>query len=460
MGFTKTICDFAVETKLRNCPSQAVQNAKAAILDTIGVSIAGKSTLVSKLVLVYIKESLNGKGISSIFTTGIKTSSEKAAFVNGIMAHAHDWDDAAWSMTGHPSAPMLPALIALGEQENISGEEILEAYIVGFEIMGKIGILINPAQVRRGWHPTATLGVLGAAIGSGKLLKLTTEEMRSCFGIAASQASGLRQNFGTDTKAFHCGHAARNGIIAAKLAQKGVFSDRNIVESDMGIIHTFAGESQADMDKVIDALGNPLDILNPGLAIKRFPCSTQTHAAILCTLYLLEKHSIDYRDVSKVSCGLNHLSSKSLIRTNPKKGTEGKYSIQFCLAIALIDGMITPSQFTDEKAQSPEVQDLMTKVNTYTHPELTNIDMREGARFMSAEVKIKLKNGNSYSHKITSGYSIPLFNKNGFFSAELLKKFADCTINDLSENSQKKVIESVFNIESFKTIKELTSLFG
>jgi len=325
--------------------------------------------------------------------------------------------------------------------------------------MGKIGIMTNPAMVKRGWHPTATLGALGAAVGSGKLLKLTKKEMRSCLGIAASEASGLRQNFGTDVKVFHCGHSAKNGIVAARLAQKGFVSDQNIVESGMGIIHTFAGEAQADINNVINTIGEPLDIIDPGLAIKRFPCSTQTHAAILCTLELLKTHNIDYRNVEEISCGLNHLSSKSLIRLNAQTGTEGKYSIQFCLSAALIDGKISPEQFTDAKAQSPEIQDLMKKVKPYTHPELTNIDMRGGAQFMSAEVKIKLKNGNSYSHRITSGYSIPLY-QNQSFSEELLAKFADCTNNELSENQQKKIIELITDIESIKSITELTKHFS
>lgn len=182
--------------------------AKEAMLDCLGCILLGAAQPVGKIISEYVREA-EAKPVATVIGKGFKTSSPLAALANGTMVRAEDYDDANVVMFGHPSVPLFPAILAIGEQYGASGKEIIEAYIVGFEVEAKPGLGVNPSHYDKGWHVTSTLGALGAAAASAKLSKLSGQQIRMALAIAASQASGLRQNFGTMTNPFHPGNAAR-----------------------------------------------------------------------------------------------------------------------------------------------------------------------------------------------------------------------------------------------------------
>src|SRR4249920_3628368 len=231
MGLTQEVAHFVARTRYRDIPKEVVQLARGFILDGLGVALAGSTDECSHIVQAQVRH-MNGKGESSIVGTALSAPAAKAALANGVAGHAMDYDDtqlstskqAVYGLLTHPTTPVLNAALAMGEREKISGEEFLLAYIVGVEVECRIADAINPHHYQSGFHSTATIGGLGAAMAVGKILKLKEGELIRTLGIAASMASGLRENFGTMTKPLHAGRAAENGVTAAMLARTGFTS--------------------------------------------------------------------------------------------------------------------------------------------------------------------------------------------------------------------------------------------
>ncbi len=225
---TDTLAQFIGHTELKNIPHETIETAKGHIFDTMGVLCAGSKEKIAKIIKEYV-QSLGCKEECTLLAQGIKTSAPYAALGDGVIAHALDFDDYESFSMAHSSVTILPAVLALGEKLHVSGRECLEAYLVGIEVISKMGRGVNPNHYEKGWHSTSTLGTLGASAASSKLLKLDPEKTKMAFGIAASMASGLRGNFGTMTKPFHAGHAARNGVESAELASLGFTADKTIL---------------------------------------------------------------------------------------------------------------------------------------------------------------------------------------------------------------------------------------
>ena len=220
MNVTETLAEFVVTTDLARIPSKAQEIAKQAILDCLGVMLAGSRDLIAEKIMALLQD-MGGEPKASVFGKRVKTSSPLAALANGTFGHALDFDDINRSLRGHPTVPVLPAALAVGEELKSSGKEFLEAYLIGFEVEAKLGAALNPYLFEAGWYPTSVLGVMGAAAASAKLLKLDSKKVCTALGIAASQASGLRQNFGTMTKPLHAGQTAKSGVAGWKTGPTG-----------------------------------------------------------------------------------------------------------------------------------------------------------------------------------------------------------------------------------------------
>src|SRR4249920_74710 len=235
MGLTQEVAHFVARTRYRDIPKEVVQLARGFILDGFGFALACSTDECSRIVQAQIRQ-MNGKGESSIVGTGLAAPAAKAALANGVAGHAMDYDDtqlstskeAVYGLLTHPTTPVLAALLAVGEKAKISGEEFVLAYILGVEVECRIADAINPRHYQSGFHSTATMGGIGAAMAVGKILGFKEELLIRALGIAASMASGLRENFGTMTKPLHAGRAAENGVTAALLAQAGFTSATNI----------------------------------------------------------------------------------------------------------------------------------------------------------------------------------------------------------------------------------------
>ena len=263
MGLTQEVASYVAKTRYRDIPSEVIRAARGFVLDGLGVALAGATEKSARIVLNHVRQ-LEGKAESTVVGTGLKVPAPKAALINGVSGHAMDYDDtqlstskeAVYGLLTHPTTPVLNAVLAIGEKEKINGEAFLLAYIVGVEVECRIADAINPRHYQSGFHSTATIGGLGASMAVGKILGLKEEALIRTLGIAASTASGLRENFGTMTKPLHAGRAAENGVTAALLAQAGFTSATNILEARRGFFHAMGGGF--DESKISRPLGATL----------------------------------------------------------------------------------------------------------------------------------------------------------------------------------------------------------
>ena len=449
MGTTEKLAQFVVHSNFDNMPPEAIDLAKDAIMDGLGVTLGGSTETAGKIVAQYVKE-VGGNPQAGVIGHGFKSSAAQAALANGTMAHALDYDDVLVIMTGHATVPILPVVLALGEMHRCSGRDVLEAFIIGIEVEGKIGLGIGRHHYDVGWHSTATLGTMGAAAAASKILGLNVTQTMNAFGIAASEAAGLRQNFGTMTKPFHAGNAAKNGIVAAILAQKGFTASESIMENPLGFCSVLGGAGEYDLEQMTKSLGDPLAIVDPGLDMKPYPCCRVTHRCIDAMLHIVEEHHPPAEEVKEVVCLTGSWSPNVLIHHRPKTPLEGKFSMEYCMARALLDGEIRMTHFEGDKVLEPRAQDLLQKVK-FVHPETDE----EGDPLPTEVVTVTLINGKKISHEV----QIPKGNpENPLTKEELVDKYRDCASLILPSDAVERSLELIFHMEKKPDITELAEL--
>lgn len=450
MGVTLKLAEFAVNTAFEDMPMELIIKGKERVLDTMGCILAGCNEQVGKIILQYIK-GIGGTPESTVIGYGHKTSVQNAALANGTIGHALDYDDAQTNLTGHGSVVMLPAVLAIAEKERISGKKVLEAFLIGFEVACKIGRAVNPKLYSNGWHGTSVIGVLGATAAAGKLLGLDTHKMTSAFGIAASQACGLRQNFGTMTKPLHAGKAAENGIISAVLAKQGLTAATNILEATRGFCSTFSGEYE--LNKIVDNIGDPYEIISPGVHTKLYPSCLLTIPMIEGTISLAEEHDIKPEDVELVECVTSLQTIEALINS-PKTALEGKFSAQFVMAISLLDRRVSLDQFTDEKVQDPRTVNLMKKIKMVNLSDFPKCASKCSCG-EAVVVKIKLKDGREFSKRIDNFKGNAA---NTLSTKELEVKFRDCADTIIGRDRVDQSINMISNLDKIQDINQLIDL--
>ena len=310
--------------------------------------------------------------------------------INGTASHALDFDDVSNSLGGHPSAPILPALFALGETLDCTGRDFIAAYVAGFETETRIGRGVHFHHYEKGWHPTATLGVFGATAACCHLMGLDRAKTAQALAIAASLASGLKANFGTMTKPLHVGHTARSGLFAAQLAREGFTANPAALEHQQGFLMVFNGAGNFDAEAILKDWGRPYDIVSPGLAIKQHPCCGSTHPAIDALLLLRAEHDIAPGEGGADRCP-GRIRAASPIPTGPtrNRGLDAKFSVQYCLARALIDGRIRLEHFEGDAFRDPAARALMRRIHAAPHPETE----AGGAAPLGAEIRITFDDG-------------------------------------------------------------------
>jgi 2-methylcitrate dehydratase PrpD len=415
--------------------------------------LAGSIEVTAERVRAMI-EHRKGAEEATVAGTALRRSVEDTALANGTAAHALDYDDVQQSLSGHPSAPILAATLALGERERVSGAAFLTAFVVGVEIEAKLGRAVNPRHYETGWHATATLGVLGAAAASAKLLGLSAEGMARAMAIAASMASGIKANFGTDGKPMHVGHAARCGVEAALLAQVGFTGNPRALEHQDGFGSTFGGGSSPAWDLATAGLGAPHEVVDPGVGVKRFPCCASTHQALDATLALAEEHAIAAAAVESVECAVHYLAPHQLIYDRAETGLQGKFSMPYCVSAALLDGTVGFAQFADERVRRADVQALMPKVRMVIHPDQTTRDCLP-TRF--SEVTIALRDGRRLVRRVTLAKGQP---RNPLTDAELTAKFRDCAARVLPADRVEALLSAVQTLETSREVSAIARLLS
>ncbi|MEC9309520.1 MAG: MmgE/PrpD family protein [Chloroflexota bacterium] len=452
MNVTKYISKFVMEAKLEQFSAEAIEAAKGAIIDSFACMLAGcKEDLADVLCRHIITE--GGHPCSTVIGRGIKTTSLNAAMVNGSMAHALDYDDITQVSKTHPTAVLLPAVLALSEEYSCSGADLLLSYMVGFEVACSVSeSLSNDYYDDLGWHPTGPLGCVGSGVASAKLLKLNSQQISMTTSLAASQASGLRQNFGSMTKPFHAGSAARSGVLSAKLVSDGFTAAHDAIEGRFGFSRAFSGGRNFNPEIVLDNLGVKSYLTESGIEIKKYPCCGSAHVALDAIFDLLKREDINYEDVGSINVMVDFDPPRSLVHSRPTTGLEGKFSMEYCLSAALLDRHIGFDSFTDEKIMRLEVQDLICKIA------MKRIPGNEGRPSWLEgynELEIIMRNGNVFSSK---SYRPTTGALRGVTLDEIHQKFLDCSQDSLRVEKSKAVLSMLDNLESADSLAEMLSI--
>lgn len=446
------IAKFIAETDYGNIPEEALQVAKTAILDWAGVTIAGSREPVAQIATRYAKR-LSATGEAEVIGGAFRTSAELAAWVNGVAGHALDYDDIFPSSVGynfHPTVPILPAVLALGGKCNSTGMDVLAAYIVGIEVESRVGAAIGRYNSEVGWHPTPVVGTIGAVAACANILKLNDWQVRTALGVASSLTSGLLRNFGTMTKPLHAGSAAKNGVVATLLAQDGFTANESIMEGEAGFCSIFSGGKVNGLENNEQDLGESWHIVSPGISFKVYPCCRSTHSSIDASVHLRNVPGINADQVAKIICKTSPRHPQLARFHRPKSGNEGKFSIPYCIATALLRGKVSLEDFTDEKVADTKAQALLSKVD-YLYP----AEYKRSPLSLAQEVVVKLDNGAEYSYKVDVPKGDP---ENPMTDEELLAKFTDCARLLLPQTVIEKVLEMVINLESLDNISKLMDI--
>ena len=451
MSVTERMAEFIVETRWADFPPLVIERAKKAALDTVGVTLAGVDEPVGRIVADFARR-MSGAPEASIIGVNARAAAPVAALVNGAMGHALDFDDSSYLLSGHPSVVVLPAVLAQGEKQGASGREVLEAFVIGYEISTKLGEGLNPEHYGSGWHSTCTLGTMGAAAAAAHLRGFDAETTRHALGVAASHASGVHANFGTMTKPLHAGLAPEAGLRAAELAAAGLTANTAILEAPRGFLDVYAGGGSPDGEAIVESLGRPYALAEPGMNMKPYPCCLSTHPAVDALYDLAEEAGLAAADVARIEVSLIEISMQVLRYHAPQTGLEGKFSIEYCLARMLLDRDLRLETFTDEAVRDPLLQDWMKKI----HVSADDMGWRPGMRRPS-EVRVYLNDGRVLKKRtdVSRGCALwPLEHE------KIRSKFRDCAKTTLAEDEYEEVLARLESLEAQPEIDSLMRLLS
>jgi 2-methylcitrate dehydratase PrpD len=443
---TEQLAAFIANFKNDGVNEDAVYQSKIAVLDSIGVALAGFEEPVSKLLRTYVT-AMRSLPEATIWGTNCRVSPLEAAMVNGAMLHALDYDDCNRLLLGHPSSVLVPTVFAVAEQLNSSGIKLLEGYMVGFQVVARLGKVLSLDLYEKGWHPTAVIGIMGAAASASYLFGLDYDRVLNALGIAASEASGIKKNFGTMTKPYQVGSAARKGIQAALLAQHGLASDPQALDGMFGYLDMFKRGEPLNLEGLED-LDSPLEIVTSGLVIKQYPCCGAIHSLLDNMIALKTKHQIEPEDVREIECRINPGRIPHTNRPRVRNSLEAKFSTQYCVAAALLDGRVSLEHFKEETVARPDIQNFMGIVHFVP---------TEDFKGFASEVVIHTADGKAFSSFLPEAKGSPAL---ALTEEEVLQKFFDCASTLLTRSQAERVAAAIMKLEHEAVAENVVTLLS
>lgn len=439
---------WAVAARLSDVPRAGINTAKRSIVDCIAVTFAAANEPLAHVLSRFLVSAPEGG--ATVLGRSEGTSPELAALVNGALAHALDFDDVSHTMGGHPTIPVLMAALGLAEERGSTGGDVLRAYCVGVEIETAIGRGVNFTHYDKGWHPTATLGVFGAAAAAGIVLELNDDEMAVALALATSMAAGLKSSFGTMAKPLQVGRAAENGILCARIAAAGSNGPIDAMSAKQGFAMVYNGEGTFDLAVMTSTLGAPWDLVDPGIAIKLHPCCGGTHAAVDAAIELHNEVPA-IADVVSIDARIHRRRLAHLDRPHPTNPLDAKFSLQHTVALALLRGLVRVDDFTDSAVNDPELVELRSRVGVAPLPL-----EREGPEHFAAEVEVLLNDGSRVLKRWERprGRSI----ETALTNDDIRAKFDSCTDAALTASQRDRVWDIVEDLENEEDLAELSRL--
>ncbi len=452
MTLAQQLAERIVAMRADNLPKAALDASRIGVMDTLGCALAGVAEDAPMKIADVIGVQISG-GDALVLGTASRTSALDAALINGVAAHVLDYDNGGAHMGGHASAIMVPALLAAAEAFNCSGQDVLVAHTAGFETGSQIGRAVHPMHYESGWHPTSTVGVFAVAAACARLLNLTVEQTTTALALSTSLAAGTKANFGTMVKSLHVGQCARGGLMAALLARKGFTANADAFAHKQGYFNLFNGPGKFHPEKVLEGWGAPLDIVEPGAAYKLYPCCYSTHAAVEAALNLVREHGpFKADDIARVDSWTAPARLPHTDRPQPQTALEAKFSVQYCVGRALLDGSVLLRHFDEQALHEPAMQNVLARVHATPHL----AGQFEPGESHAAEVKITFKDGRSVASRVlaplgrTAANPIP--------PALLKTKFEDCAASVLPASQVARIAQALDQFETVTSVRAFMRL--
>ena len=442
----------------------ALRRAEAAFVDTVACMLVGADDVAARRVRAATAPwgmgvgagTDAGVGAATIFGTPERQAAPWAALANGTAAHALDYDDVLEIANAHVSAVLVPAILALGEERQASGEACLDALIVGVEIMARLGEAMNMTHYFLGWHTTLTLGSIAAAASAARLLELDAARASAAISAATSMASGSKRQFGTMTKPVHAGLAAKNGILAAAMAETGITAAEDIFETERGFVVLFAGTPVERLDAAMDRLGAPAAIEQHGLWQKYYPCCASAHRPLDAILSLRSEIGFAPGAVESIDALVSEVAAQNLTYPAPEDAMQARFSMHYLLASALIDGKLTLDAFEPAALKRAQIQALLPKITMTADPAQPG-NASTDSTIHRAEVTLRMADGSTLSQAITDPKGHPL---QALAEQELSDKFLSCAAGLLVAEDTNSVLVALWDIRNFDQITKLTNRMG
>jgi 2-methylcitrate dehydratase PrpD len=457
-SLTRDVAEFAAATRWQDIPDEVMHLGKKSILDVLGCALSGSVSPTVKLLRDYHAplQSVDAQS-ASVIGSGERLPARFAATVNGTAMHVDDFDDTQQAATGkfqgiHPSAPVLSALLAKSEAGHGDGRALLVAYHVGVELACKLFDATAAQHILGGYHSTGTCGMLGAAAAVARYLDCSADTMEIALGIAATQAAGLSENFGTMSKPFHAGHSAECGIASAELASLGFTASRGILEARRGFFSAQGGGYEAQ--RIEGRLGKPWAFVDRGVWLKPWPTGSLGHPGMTLMLDLVQTHDIAPDAVARIELTTSENIHRTLLHHRPQTELEAKFSLEFCLAALLMERKLTLSSCTDEFVQHPELQRLISLIDyrTFDEPQAR----AAGYTIVTTFIRIELKDGRVFEGRRDFGKGSLA---NPMSDGEVEAKFRDCAeFAGWSKEKSERAIELVWNLEQVKVAELMQCL--
>ena len=446
-GESRTLARFVAELEFNKLPSDVIDRAKLCILDLLASAVPGsRAEAVNMMFNVAIHP--GGRPEATVIAKGVKAPCLMAALVNGAMSHAVEMDDVHRGSIVHPAAPIIPAALAVAEKEGADGKTLITAVVAGYDIAIRLGECVGQSHYRF-WHATGTCGTFGAAAAASKVLGLDEERTLDALGNAGDQASGLWQFLkdGAMSKLLHTGKAAFDGVLAALLAREGFTGAKAIIEGEAGFCK--ATSRDYDLSKLTSGLGEEFKIAE--VSLKPYASCRFTHAPIDAILALRGKYGIEPEHVKKVEVRTHNQAVRIAGNPRPRTPYEAKFSIHYCLAIALMKGKVGLGEFTHELLEDGRVRGLMERVEVAVDPD---IDAQFPTKW-PALVRVLMDDGTTYEELVEYPRGDP---ENPMTFADVKAKFLDLAGGILEEGTVEAVAKLVGRLEELGDVGELMEL--
>lgn len=443
---TRGLAEFAAALTIDDLPPDVVHQAVRCLVDHLGCTIAGSATPECEGVRAGIAalDAGDGTRTAPIVGTRRRAGVGYAALANGVAAHVLDFDDTfnPDRTTIHGSAPLWPAIAAAGEVIPVSGRAAVEAFVAGFEVQTRVAVAAGPGHYDAGWHVTGTVGHIGAAAATARLLGLSPEQTAAAIGTGATQAAGMKVVYGSMGKSLHPGKAAMDGLLAGFLAHDGFTSNPATIEGHRGFLHLFSPDPVPA--KALDGLGETWYLPRDGF--KPYACGSLTHPPAQALLELRAEHGLTPDDVTAVDAYVHDYVKTTTGLTDPQTGLQGKFSIYHVLAVALADGAALLGQFTDERVADPALAKLRNRIHVHT-------DAAQGKD--SARVVVTSADGRSLERRVAHNLGTP---DNPMSDEQLEQKFVGLAAPVLGAARADDVATTCWRLLELPDIREVPNL--